>query len=581
MRSTSIATNDSTDWLDLAIEVRSFDQSAIAPASSLELIASPETTSAEATRERPSLFNRRTGALAGAAIALVGGTTLVQLANQTDQYEGKFQLLVEPGAEATVPATQANAQATRSTPTVDYATQIQVLWSPKVLAPVVQQLQTQYADLNYDTLAQKLDITHRDDDKTLEIRYQDPDPQKVQAVLEKVSHAYLQYSQQCRTNLCRELQFVEKRLPQIQKQAVVAQQNLQRLQQRHGITEPTALGQQLSQRSDVLTQQRQALQVRLIEARTQLAILQQRSGQQRLSPTDTDLAEQSLTRNDRYQSLLAQLQTIADQLAVELARPQPDSATLQPLKQRYQVISAQMTEAAQAPIARQLAQAIADFQTGKMTDYTAIVQQQNLLEWVTAATQVRVLTLTEQVIAQTEGHVQQQIKQWAVLARQYAELNLELKFATDNLNLYTAKRAELQQFLTPRTNWQLTNAPTVEQVSSGFTLSDPEQRFSLGLLLSFMLVILVMSIADQTKRTKPTERQSPSIQPESLPQTFYQTASYQTVSYQTAVVNQAATLLMPALAALTERTAQHQRTALFLLTAAVRLETVKRTKLTV
>ena len=523
-----------------------------------------------------SLFNRRTGALAGAAIALVGGATLVQLANQSDQYEGKFQLLVESGAETTVPVTQANAQATRSTPTIDYASQIQVLWSPKLLTPVVQQLQTQYTDLNYDTLAQKLDITHRDDDKTLEIRYQDPDPQKVQAVLEKVSHAYLQYSQQCRTNLCRELQFVEKRLPQIQKQVGVAQQNLQTLQQRHGMTEPTALGQQLSQRSDVLTQQRQALQIRLIEARTQLAILQQRSGQPRLSPTDADLAEQALTRNDRYQALLAQLRTIADQLAVELARPQPDSATLQPLKQRYQVISAQMTEAAQAPIARQLAQAIADFQIGKTTDYTAIVQQQNLLEWVTAATQVQVLTLTEQVIAQTSGHVQQQIKQWAVLARQYAELNLELKFATDNLNLYTAKRTELQQFMTPRTNWQLTTAPTVEQVSSGFVLSDPEQRLSLGLLLSFMLVILVMSIADQTKRTKPTRRQLPSIQPESLPQT-----SYQTSSYQTAVINQAAALIMPAVAALTERTAQHQRTALFLLTAAVRLETVKRTKLTV
>ncbi|HEY9655971.1 MAG TPA: hypothetical protein V6C50_10805, partial [Crinalium sp.] len=329
MRSTSIATNDSTDWLDLAIEVRSFDQPAIVPVSSLELVASPEATPVEARRERPSLFNRRTGALAGAAIALVGGTTLVQLANQPDQYEGKFQLLVEPGAGTNVPATQAHTQATLSSATVDYASQIQVLWSPKLLAPVVQQLQTQYTDLNYDTLAQKLDITHRDDDKTLEIRYQDPDPQKVQAVLEKVSHAYLQYSQQCRSNLCRELQFVEQRLPRIQKQVGVAQQNLQTLQQRHGITEPTALGQQLSQRSNVLTQQRQALQIRLIEARTQLAILQQRSGQPRLSPTDADLAEQALTRNDRYQSLFAQLQPIADQLAVELARPQPDSAMLQ------------------------------------------------------------------------------------------------------------------------------------------------------------------------------------------------------------------------------------------------------------
>ncbi len=574
MRSTSIATHDSTDWLDLAIEVRSFDQPTIAPVSSLELVASPEATPIAATpiaatRERPSLFNRRTGALAGAAIVLVGGTSLVQLANQPDQYEGTFQLLVEPGAETTVPATQANPQATRSTPTVDYATQIQVLWSAKLLSPVAQQLETQYADITYKTLAEKLEITHQAGEKTLEITYHDTDPQKVQAVLETVSRAYLEYSQECRTHLCNQLQFVEQRLPHIQQQVTVAQQKLQTLQQEHGMAD--TLGQQLSQRSSVLAQQRQDLQIRLIDARTQVAILQKR-----LSPADARLVEQSLAQNDRYQSLLAQLRTIADQLTVELARPQPDSAMLQLLKQRYQVLTAQMTEAAQAPIARQLAQAIADFQTEKTTDHTAIEQQQTLLEGVTAATQVQVLTLTEAAIAQTERNVKQQIKQWAVLARQYAELNLELKFATDNLNLYTAKRAELQQIIAPKPDWQLTNAPTVEQVSSGFALSDPEQRFSLGLLLSFMLVILVMSIADQTRQTNPTRRPLPSIQPESLPQTFYQTASYQT-----AVVNQAATLLMPALAALTERTAQHQRTALFLLTAAVRLETVNRTKLAV
>ncbi|XHX79212.1 MAG: GumC family protein [Stenomitos frigidus ULC029] len=571
MRSTSIATHDSTDWLDLAIEVRSFDPPAIASVSTLELVAIPEVipveaTPAEATRDRPGFFNRRTGALAGAAIALVGGTSLVQLANQPAQYEGKFQLLVEPTVAPTSAATQASAQAARSTPTVDYATQIQVLWSPKLLAPVVQQLQTQYTDLNYDTLAQKLDITHQAGEKTLEITYQDTDPQKVQAVLETVSRAYLEYSQECRTNLCNQLKFVEQRLPHLQQQVTIAQQKLQTLQQYGGAD---VLGQQLSQRSGVLAQQRQDLQIRLIEARTQVAILQKR-----LSPAGASLVEQSLAQNDRYQALRQQLQTIADQLAVELARPQSTGATLQPLKQHYQVLTAQMTQAAHAPIERQLAQTIADFQAKETTDYTAIEQQQTLLEGVTAATQVQVLTLTEAAIAQTEGQVQQQIKQWAVLARQYAELNLELKFATDNLNLYTAKRAELQQIIAPKPAWQLTNAPTVEPVSSGFALSDPEQRFSLGLLLSFMLVILVMSIADQTRQTNPTRRPLPSIQPESLPQTFYQTAAYQT-----AVVNQAATLFMPALAALTERTAQHQRTALFLLTAAVRLETVNRTKL--
>src|SRR5579883_1246378 len=120
------------------------------------------------TRRVPLRLNRRTWALAGAAIATVAGTSLVQMANQPAQYEGKFQLLVEPG---TVASTQANTPSHAKAlpaPSLDYATQIQVLWSPKLLAPVVQQLQTQYADLNYDTLAQKLTITHRDGTTTLD-----------------------------------------------------------------------------------------------------------------------------------------------------------------------------------------------------------------------------------------------------------------------------------------------------------------------------------------------------------------------------------------------------------------------------
>ncbi len=517
----------------------------------------------------PSFLNRRTGALAGVAIATVAGVNLIQLANQPTQYEGTFQLLVEPITPEPTPsaAPTVTNQSTLAAPSLDYDSQIQVLWSPKLLSPVVEQLQTQYADLNYDTLAKKLDITHREGEKTLEIRYQDTDPQKVQAVLETVSHAYLQYSQSCRTSLCRELKFVEHRLPQLQKQVSVAKHNLQKLQQQSGVTEPAALGQQLSQRSGVLAQQRQDLQIRLTEARTQSAILQNRlTGQ-----ADATVADQLLQQNDRYQAQLQQFQTIAQQLTVELARPQPDSATLQTLKQQYQQVSTEMAQVAQEPIARQRAQAVADFQATENGDYTAVIRQQTLLEWVTAVNQVRVLEISQAAIAQTEVQINQQIKQWAGMARQYDALNLELKFATDNLNLYLTKRAELQQIIQPQTNWQLTAASPVEPLSANGVLSDSEQRASVGLLLCFMLVLLVMSIATKTKPRQLQPLPQLNIQPEYSWQTLVMLEQPSTRSMQ----------VPPTLAALQATDPAIARATLFLLMAAVRVEPRKRATIAV
>ncbi len=525
----------------------------------------------------PNLFNRRTGALAGAAIATVAGTSLICLADQPDTYEGKFQLLVEPTgspASATHPQTTGQTAgqtaanpATQATASLDYATQMEVLWSPKLLSPVVQQLQTQYADLSYETLSQKLDIAHRDGDRTLEITYQDADPQKVQTVLQTVSQAYLQYSQECRTSLCRELTFVERRLPHLREQVTIAQQNLQQFQQQHAITEPAALGQQLAQRSHVIIQQRQDLQIRLTEARTQLAILEKRASEQ-VGQSQTGVMEQALQQNDRYQALLAQFRSIADQITVELTRPQPNAMQLQSLKQRYQQVAGQMTEAVQQPLIARRNQAIADFQANQTTDYTQVTHQQMLLEWATAAHQVQVLEVSQQAIGQTEAQITQQIKQWATLSRQYEALNLELRFATDNLNLYATKQAELRQVVQPKAGWQLAEAPAVSQVSRGFSLSDPEHRLSLGLLLSFLLVVFIMSIAEQTKPLQRLRRQ-PAIQPESWDLPPWQ------VSAASLALATVPTLAPPAIAL----PLRYQQTRLFLLTAVARVEAGERATL--
>ncbi|XGV98117.1 MAG: hypothetical protein ACAF41_04095 [Leptolyngbya sp. BL-A-14] len=108
----------------------------------------------------------------------------------------------------------------------------------------------------------------------------------------------------------------------------------------------------------------------------------------------------------------------------------------------------------------------------------------------------------------------------------------------------------------------------VEQPTHGFILSDSEDRLSLGLRLSFLLVILVMSTAEQTQPKRRPRRQ-PAVQPE----------TWQTQPWHLASVSEtlATALTVPPPIALSPR---YPQTKLFLLTAVTRLETTNQTLLT-
>ncbi|MBC6479986.1 MAG: hypothetical protein GDA56_21590 [Hormoscilla sp. GM7CHS1pb] len=101
----------------------------------------------------------------------------------------------------------------------DYATQIEVLRSPKLLESVVSSLQETYPEISYGDLVSKLSIAQGEAagaqlTKILNISYQDSDPQKIKLVLDKLLERYVDYGIYLQQeNLKRVVKFVEEQLP--------------------------------------------------------------------------------------------------------------------------------------------------------------------------------------------------------------------------------------------------------------------------------------------------------------------------------------------------------------------------------
>ncbi|MBI4784309.1 MAG: hypothetical protein HY785_23765 [Oscillatoriophycideae cyanobacterium NC_groundwater_1537_Pr4_S-0.65um_50_18] len=462
------------------------------------------------SRLLPQVFNRRTGAFVGVAIAAVAGSRLVQVEPHATEYEGKLQLSLEPKAGNTGQSSLASAtNGSVPTPSIDYETQARVFWSPKLLSPAIADLQQKYPDLTYERLTHDLKITHPEGTKNLEISYQDTDSQKAQAVLEKLSEVYLKYSQDAPTNSNTALQFIAERLPQLQQQVASAEEKMQEFPQQYGMENPDQLGQRLSEQSNALRQQQQDLLNQLIEAHTSYAVLQRQLDAhsehlpegQRLENRQAEsqlLAQQS----PRYQELLAQFQSIALQLTTARSEVGFEPSAERQLEQHYQQLSAELAEAAQQPLVDRLTQMTT---AADSVDYQEINRLEALISLKAAENQVRMIEISYEAIAQTRVSLGDKIKQWAGLARQYDALELEVQLATDKMNVSLAKQAELQTFM--QSAWQVVAPPQVKPVpESPFALSGTQRDFSLSLALCLIVAMWAMTLQEST--TQSSQKQS-------------------------------------------------------------------------
>jgi len=342
---------------------------------------------------------------------------------QQSEYTGRFRLLVEPVNNVNAELSNTGGSGSRSS-RLDYDTQIQVLQSPGLLNRSIEKLRPFYPNLTYGTLVQRLAITQLRGTKIIQVQYESNNPTEVPAVLEQISKDYLAYSlNERQTNLRQGLQFVQAQLTDAQERVDDLQLRLQAFRQNNAFFDPDGKAAQVLAQSEELSQQQLAIERELQQAQAEFDGLQGETG-----------AIATLNNSPGYQQLVAQLQQLESQIALERTRFQDDSLTIRVLREKQANILGLLDDAARQAIG------------GKAAEISNRIQ---------------ILQVQQQAIAGTQNLLSQEFQQIPGLSRQYTDLQRELQIATESLNRFLATRENLQvEAAQKEIPWQLVEPPS-------------------------------------------------------------------------------------------------------------------------
>jgi capsular exopolysaccharide synthesis family protein len=407
-----------------------------------------------------TVARRRMLLIAGVAIAVTSGVA-AKVLKEVPQYEGKFQLLVEPASGQDDKFKKLSESLDSSVGDkakgVDYQTQIQVLRSPQVLSPILKKIQARYPDITEDTLRSKLVITRMAETKIIEVRYQDSDPDKIQFVLKQIVDAYVKYSEQEQQDSVKQgLTFVNQQTDLLQNRVNSLQQKLQEFRQAYNIIDPQTQGQLLTTRVGEIVQQRQETLSQLGESEKLYGELKSQLAQLGVSPEQAVTAS-ALSEAPRYQQSLNKLAEIENKIAVESARFTEDSPAIQALREQQRNLKPLVEQEAATAVGR-VATGVPD--NAQSLASPSSLRLELTKKMVEAANQKQVLEVRKNAIAQAEKDLGQQLKNLATIARGYTDLQRELTVAAESLNRFLAVRESLQIEKAQKTRpWQQLTKP--------------------------------------------------------------------------------------------------------------------------
>jgi polysaccharide biosynthesis transport protein len=405
-------------------------------------------------RRRALLIAGITGVVATAAV----------LKAETDPpvYQGKFEILTKPVTGETkainnVPQSLSGQNGGVSNPEVltDVSTTIKVLESPRLLTPVVKKLQKKYPNLTYGRLLSGLEISSKQQNILL-IEYVDVEEAQVTDVLQALSEVYRQYSLDERQKDVKEaIKFVQERINKggLLTRVQEWQNRLRNLRQTNNLVEPAQKSQEISSHIASLTQQQLENRVQYEQMVAQYNDLQRELVQQPTERTGNSL----LSANPRYQKILDQIQEADIQVKKQSAIFKEGD---------YHLDTPMEAKASLLPLLKVEEERVQrDFQS-----------------------RVRELAAKDGAIGEKINSLNAYLRTLATVSRDYDNIQLQLKIATENLNQFLTKQQALEieeaQRLQP---WQLLD-PELAQVNKPLAVSDSTKRnLALGGMLGLLL----------------------------------------------------------------------------------------------
>ncbi|MBW4670260.1 MAG: polysaccharide biosynthesis tyrosine autokinase [Cyanomargarita calcarea GSE-NOS-MK-12-04C] len=374
-------------------------------------------------RDFVGVLKRRAFVITGITAALMAVVVNVTL-KQKPEYEGSFQLLVEPISDENTLSTLTPDKERNVTQTaLDYDTQIRVLKSPKLMKGIVNKLQVNHPTIDDDSLAKSLNIKRLGETKIIEVSYKSNSQNDVKVVLDEVAEAFLKYSREERQSRVRQgAKFVEKQQQPLQNKVDSLQKSLQFFRQKSEFIDPTVQADQIINQVRLLSDRRLGVNQELAKAHANLTSLEGEQGK---------LA--ALQDAPVYQQLIIQLRQLETQISGELARFNEDSPNIQSLKDKRENL---------LPLLQQEAQRVVG------------------VKYAEVATQVQTLEVQSSELSKAEEQLKQKVEQLPKLARKYNELQRDLQAATESLNRFKTTREILEiQGAQTEIRWELFQPP--------------------------------------------------------------------------------------------------------------------------
>ena len=434
-------------------------------------------------------------ALTGLA-ALAGFMTTLQ---DPYTYGGNFYLLVEPISEVgKVTDPTALTRGGEGVTGLDYPTNLVFLNSPGIKLQIAKEVQPKmltlsipyiWRDLQDNLTVEQLGAAERAPTKIFAVSYSGTDPKLVQLVLEAAAKTYLKYSAEGReTSFKAGIKFINKQLPALQNRARLLASQQQKVRQQYDFIEPEGKAQALFDRVDQVAAQQSEIQRQLKELSTLYTTL---SNQLKLTP-DEALIASDLSQEPNRQSLLAQLQQIETQIALESTRFTPNNPTLQDLEDKRNNI---------LTLLNQTTQEILRKRSTSITKNSPALTFQNSMrlgliqQLIDTTNQIQLLEVRYRSLIPVRQSFAKQAQQFPQIIRQYNDLKNQIALNDQVLQRLSSERETLTVEAAQELPWQLISKPQIPLDSDGKPIATTPKRTKQVLAGAFWGLVLGMAIA--------------------------------------------------------------------------------------
>ncbi|MBU6229131.1 MAG: AAA family ATPase [Cyanobacteria bacterium REEB459] len=453
---------------------------------------------------------RRNALLIGTTTALAGGLAYAITKSVPPVYEANFKLLVEaatPEASQADPAAVARGQVRPRATAGDYATQIVILQGSKLLSDIADRVKVVYPGFEAANLQRALNISQccagggitglgATQTSILEVKYEDPLPERAELVLEEAANRFLRYSlEERKSRISEGVKFIDEQVPPLESRVASLQSQVQALQEQYLITDPDTQADRFSTQLSELSGKRLEAEAALREKVTLYQNLQKQLG---MGPSQ-GLASSTLSQDAGYQALLRQREDVESKIAVQSSLYNEGSPIIQALRDQEQKLSDLQAKRAQDV----LGPAFKSIDNAQMRSFQNSISTDLIGQMVNTLNEIQVLQSRSNTLGQAANSIDQKLRQFPAISRQYSDLKRELDLATQTLDQLLTQRETLKvEAAQSQFPWELVSTPSVPKDRNGKPIpgkSKLPRNLILGLMAGFVAGTAAASLREKSK----------------------------------------------------------------------------------